>query len=201
MTCGCNTGIAAGLQSPVSPQTSQRAQALRIAEKILLEEGVQSQVADLAMVHHFGRLYLALMCLRGVQTAADMNPTRVVHARSTVTHGIACLRSMIDGSQPPFILYNTDYVHVNIAFVAVVLLKMIELVPDGLEEEAIIGIVRETRDLLGHLSGRSLANMLDGVLSQIEEVREGRAALFAQSLFVDELWPWTAGTSGFVVQT
>lgn len=152
------------------------------------------------MVHHFGRLYLALMCLRGVQTAADMNPTRLVHARSTVTHGIACLRCMIDGSQPPVILYNTDYVHVNIAFVGVVLLKMIELVPNGLDEEAIIGIVKETRDLLGHLSGRSLANMLDGVLSQIEEVRNGRAALFAQSLFVDDLWPWTAESSGFVIQ-
>ncbi|GFZ45999.1 hypothetical protein JCM24511_03733 [Saitozyma sp. JCM 24511] len=171
-----------------------------VSQTILLEEGVQSQVAYLAMVHHFGRLYLALMCLRGVQTAADMNPTRLVHAHSTVTHGIACLRSMIDGSQPPVILYNTDYVHVNIAFVGVVLLKMIELVPNGLDEEAIIGVVKDISDLLAHLSGRSLANMLDGVLSQIEEVRDGRAALVAQSLFVDDLWPWTAETSGFVVQ-
>jgi hypothetical protein len=108
---------------------------------------------------------------------------------------------MIDGFQPPAILYNTEYVHVNTAFVAVVLLKMIELVPNCLDEEAIIRIAKETSDLLGHISGRSLANMLDGVLSKIEEVREGRAALFAQSLFVDDLWPWTAESSGFFVQT
>jgi hypothetical protein len=107
---------------------------------------------------------------------------------------------MVDGFPPPAVLYNTDYINVNIAYTAVVLLKMVELVPNGLDEEAIIGIVKETRDLLGHISGRSLANMLDGVLSQIEEVREGRAALFAQSLFVDDLWSWTAESSGFVAQ-
>jgi hypothetical protein len=130
-----------------------------------------------------------------------MNPARLVHAHNVVVHGLACLRGMIEGFQPPAILYNTEYLHVNTAFVAVVLLKMIELVPNGLDEEDIIGVAKQTRELLSHVSGRSLAETLDSVLSKIDEVREGRAALFAQSLFVDDLWPWTAEGSGFVVQT
>jgi hypothetical protein len=65
-------------------------------------------------------------------------------------------------------------VHVTFASAAVLLLKVVRLLPYFFDTSGILALVRDTANTLGHVSGRSHARILRQMLKRFDKTRQDR---------------------------